>query len=47
MGIFTFEGVFDSAASSHGMFKFPKGFLVVDYILKEDVNITWTASPVK
>ncbi|MBI5353018.1 MAG: hypothetical protein HZB50_10300 [Chloroflexi bacterium] len=47
MGIFSFEGIFDSAISSHGTLKFPKGFLVVDYILKEDVSITWTASPAK
>ena len=47
MGIFSLEGVFDSAVSGHGMFKFPKGFSVFGTILTKDVSIPWTASPAK
>ena len=44
MGIFTFAGAIDSATSSHGTLFFPKGFLVVDYVLTHDVTIHWTAT---
>jgi hypothetical protein len=44
-GIFTFQGVFDSATSSHGTLEFPKGFSVFGTILTKDVSIPWTASP--
>lgn len=47
MGIFSFEGTFDSAVSSHGMLKFPKGFSVFGAVLTEDVSIPWTAPPAK
>lgn len=46
-GIFTLEGVFDSAASSHGTIKFPKGISLAGAILSHDVSIPWTASPIK
>jgi hypothetical protein len=46
-GIFTFQGVFDSATSSHGTLEFPKGFSVFGTILTSDVSIPWTASPIK
>ena len=31
MGIFSFEGIFDSTVTSHGMFKFPKGLFCLWY----------------
>jgi hypothetical protein len=46
-GVFTLEGSIDSASSSHGAFKFPKGFSVFGAILPRDVTIPWTASPVE
>jgi hypothetical protein len=47
LGTYTFKGTFDSETSAHGTFFFPKGFLVVDYILPNDVTINWTAHPVQ
>ncbi len=44
-GIFTLEGLFDSATTSHGMLFFPKGFSIFGTILTEDVTINWTATP--
>jgi hypothetical protein len=46
-GIFTIEGLFDSATACHGTLLFPKGFSIFGYVLDEDVIIPWTASPVK
>ena len=45
MGVFIFEGVFDSPTTSHGILKFPAGFSVFGTILPADVTITWNASP--
>jgi hypothetical protein len=43
MGIFSLEGIFDSATSSHGTLNFPKGFSVFGTILTKDVTLSWTA----
>ena len=45
MGEFTLEGTFDSEITASGTLFFPKGFLVVDYTLPNDVTIPWSAHP--
>jgi hypothetical protein len=45
MGEYTLEGTFDTESTAHGTLFFPKGFLVVDYTLPNDVTIGWTAHP--
>ena len=44
-GAITLEGTFESGSKSSGTLFFPKGFLVVDYTLPEDVTISWSAHP--
>jgi hypothetical protein len=46
MGEYTLEGTFDTEDTAHGTLFFPKGFLVVDYTLPNDVTIAWSAHPV-
>jgi hypothetical protein len=47
LGTYSFKGTFESETSAHGTFFFPKGFMVVDYILPDNVTINWTAHPVQ